>query len=135
MDHLLCPHGPPNPDFGGVHDVRPDGSHFSDAGALEVARWLMPIVLGEQPAPPRIFPRRPAPGLPHSRLNVIVLTQRGNDETLGLGRNRARDRAGLFGMQQREKEIGGGLTTTTPAPAQTTSDVCKTTRAQPRRSA
>ena len=58
VDHLLCPHGPPNPDFGGVHDVRPDGSHFSDAGALEVARWLMPIVLGEQPAPARIFPRR-----------------------------------------------------------------------------
>jgi peptidoglycan/LPS O-acetylase OafA/YrhL len=58
VDHLLCPHGPPNPDFGGVHDVRPDGSHFCDAGALEVARWLMPIVLGEQPAPPRIFPRR-----------------------------------------------------------------------------
>jgi hypothetical protein len=58
MNHLMCPHGPPNPDFGGVHDVRPDGSHFSDAGALEVARWLMPIVLGEQPAPSRIFPRR-----------------------------------------------------------------------------
>ena len=57
MDHLLCPHGPPNPDFGGIHDVRPDGSHFCDAGGLEVARWLMPIVLGERPAPPRIFPR------------------------------------------------------------------------------
>jgi len=57
MDHLLCPHGPPNTDFGGVHDVRPDGSHFCDAGGLEVARWLMPIVLGEQPAPPRIFLR------------------------------------------------------------------------------
>jgi peptidoglycan/LPS O-acetylase OafA/YrhL len=56
MNHLLCPHGPPNPDFGGVHDVRPDGSHFSDAGGLAVARWFMPIVLGEQPAPPRIFP-------------------------------------------------------------------------------
>jgi hypothetical protein len=56
MDKLLCPHGPPNVDFGGVHDVRPDGSHFSDAGALEVARWLMPIVLAERPAPTRIFP-------------------------------------------------------------------------------
>ena len=56
MDKLLCPHGPPNADFGGVHDVRPDGSHFSDAGGLEVARWFMPIVLGAQPAPPRIFP-------------------------------------------------------------------------------
>jgi peptidoglycan/LPS O-acetylase OafA/YrhL len=57
MDRLLCPHGPPNPDFGGVHDVRPDGSHFCDAGGLEVARWLMPIVLGEKPAAPRFFPR------------------------------------------------------------------------------
>jgi len=56
LNHLLCPHGPPNPDFGGVHDIRPDGAHFSDAGALAVASWLMPIVLGEQPAPPRIFP-------------------------------------------------------------------------------
>jgi hypothetical protein len=57
MNHLMCPDGPPNPDFGGVHDVRPDGAHFSDAGALAIAHWLMPIVLGEQPAPPRIFPR------------------------------------------------------------------------------
>ncbi len=56
MNHLLCPDGQPNTDFGGVHDVRPDGAHFSDMGALAVARWLMPIVLGEQPAPPRIFP-------------------------------------------------------------------------------
>ena len=57
MNRLLCPNGPPNLDFGGVHDVRPDGSHFSDAGGLQVARWFMPIVLAEQPAPPRIFPR------------------------------------------------------------------------------
>jgi hypothetical protein len=57
MNQLLCPNGPPNPDFGGVHDVRPDSAHFSDAGALAVARWLMPIMLGKQPAPPRIFPR------------------------------------------------------------------------------
>ncbi len=57
MDHLLCPNGPPNPDFGDVQNVRPDGSHFCDAGGLEVARWLMPIVLGERPAPPRVFPR------------------------------------------------------------------------------
>jgi hypothetical protein len=57
MDRLLCPHGPPNPDFGGVHDVRPDGSHFGDAGGLAVASWFMPIVFGEKPAPPRFFPR------------------------------------------------------------------------------
>jgi peptidoglycan/LPS O-acetylase OafA/YrhL len=57
MDHLMCPHGPPNPDFGGVHDVRPDGSHFCDAGGLAVAGWFMPFVLGEKRAPPRYFPR------------------------------------------------------------------------------
>lgn len=57
MDRLLCPNGPPNPDFPGVRDVRPDGAHYSDAGALAIARWLMPIVLGVDPAPPRIFPR------------------------------------------------------------------------------
>jgi hypothetical protein len=57
MDRLLCPNGPPNPDFAGVRDVRPDGTHYSDAGALAIARWLMPIVLGAQPAPPEIFPR------------------------------------------------------------------------------
>ena len=57
MNALLCPNGPPNPDFGGVKDVRPDGAHFSDAGALAVADWMMPIVLGEKPALPRYFPR------------------------------------------------------------------------------
>jgi hypothetical protein len=57
MDRLLCPNGPPNPDFADVRDVRPDGAHYSDAGALAIARWLMPIVLGVRPAPPEIFPR------------------------------------------------------------------------------
>ncbi len=57
LNHLLCPHGPPNPDFGGVHDIRPDGAHFSDAGALALAEWLMPVVLGDARAPTRIFPR------------------------------------------------------------------------------
>jgi hypothetical protein len=55
MNHLLCPGGPPSATFDGVKDVRPDGAHFSDAGALAVARRLMPIVLGQQPAPPEIF--------------------------------------------------------------------------------
>ena len=58
MNHLLCPHGPPESDFGGVHDVRPDGAHFSDAGAFAVAQWLMPIVLGQQAAPRGVFPPR-----------------------------------------------------------------------------
>jgi len=68
MNHLLCPNGPPNPDFGGVTDVRPDGSHYSDAGALAVVNWLMPIVLAEKPAPPQIFPPPTAP----PRLNLVV---------------------------------------------------------------
>jgi hypothetical protein len=57
MNHLMCPNGPPNLDFGGVTNVRPDFGHFSDAGALAVVRWLMPIVFGREPAPPRVFPR------------------------------------------------------------------------------
>jgi len=39
----------------GVTDARPDGSHFSDPGALAVANWAMPIILGQRPAP--AFPR------------------------------------------------------------------------------
>ena len=58
MNHLMCPGGPPNPVFDGVPDVRPDVAHYSDAGALAVAKWLMPIVLGETPAPRSIFPKR-----------------------------------------------------------------------------
>jgi peptidoglycan/LPS O-acetylase OafA/YrhL len=55
MNHLMCPGGPPNPTFHGVENVRPDNAHFSDAGALAVAQWLMPIVLGQKPAPREIF--------------------------------------------------------------------------------
>ncbi len=58
MNRLLCPNGPPNRDFGGVTNARPDGAHYSDAGALAVVHWFMPIMLGEEPAPPWIF-RRP----------------------------------------------------------------------------
>jgi peptidoglycan/LPS O-acetylase OafA/YrhL len=57
LNHLICPNGPPNLDFGGVTNFRPDFGHFSDAGALAVVRWLMPIVLAEKPAPARVFPR------------------------------------------------------------------------------
>jgi peptidoglycan/LPS O-acetylase OafA/YrhL len=55
MNRLLCPSGPPLSTFHGVDDVRPDDAHFSDAGALAVARWLMPIVLGQKAAPREIF--------------------------------------------------------------------------------
>jgi hypothetical protein len=47
----LCPHGTPLLDYAGVHNARPDGSHYSDAGALAVANWAMPIVLGQSPPP------------------------------------------------------------------------------------
>jgi hypothetical protein len=56
LNHLLCTDRGPDPDFGGVTDIRPDGTHFSDAGALAVAQWFMPIVLGDAPAPTRVFP-------------------------------------------------------------------------------
>jgi peptidoglycan/LPS O-acetylase OafA/YrhL len=52
LDAQLCPGGRFRAGFGGVPNARPDGAHFSDAGARAVARWLMPIVLGERPAPP-----------------------------------------------------------------------------------
>jgi hypothetical protein len=57
LDRLLCTDRGANPDFGGVAGIRPDGAHFSDAGALAIARRLMPIVLGDTQAPARIFPR------------------------------------------------------------------------------
>ena len=57
LNHLLCTSRGANPDFGGVADIRPDGAHFTDAGALAIAQWLMPIVLGDTPAPTRVFPR------------------------------------------------------------------------------
>jgi hypothetical protein len=57
MNQLMCPNGTANPTFHGVDNVRPDNAHYSDAGALAVAHWLMPIVLGEKPAPNDIFPK------------------------------------------------------------------------------
>jgi peptidoglycan/LPS O-acetylase OafA/YrhL len=43
----LCPGDNPLTDYAGVHNARPDGAHYSDAGALAVANWAMPIVLGQ----------------------------------------------------------------------------------------
>jgi peptidoglycan/LPS O-acetylase OafA/YrhL len=51
----ICPGGQYQPRIDGVADARPDGSHFSDAGALAIANWAMPIVLGDKPAP--TYPR------------------------------------------------------------------------------
>jgi hypothetical protein len=50
LDHAICAHGPMDA-FGGVPVPRPDGAHFSPAGALAVSNWLMPIVLGQVPNP------------------------------------------------------------------------------------
>ena len=44
LDAKVCPGGKFTAEIDGVHDARPDGTHFSDAGALAVANWAMPIV-------------------------------------------------------------------------------------------
>lgn len=60
LDHELCARGASHA-FAGVPDARPDGAHFSEAGALAVAKWVMPIVLGTAPNPVTIGERDPAP--------------------------------------------------------------------------
>lgn len=50
LDHAICAHGPMH-SFGGVAQPRPDGAHYSQAGALAVSNWVMPIVLGHVPNP------------------------------------------------------------------------------------
>ena len=44
----LCVRGPSH-DYAGVHDARPDGAHFSDAGAFAVANWAMPTTFEATP--------------------------------------------------------------------------------------
>jgi hypothetical protein len=54
----ICPGGAFGPAFASP-DALPDGRHFSDAGALEAARWMMPILLGDAAAsgaPPTATP-------------------------------------------------------------------------------
>lgn len=60
LDHELCSRGASH-SFAGVSDARPDGAHFSEPGALAVANWVMPIVLGTAPNPVSIGERDPAP--------------------------------------------------------------------------
>ncbi len=55
LNDKICPQGRFESTIDGVPNARPDGTHFSDAGALAVANWAMPIVLGQQPAP--VYPR------------------------------------------------------------------------------
>jgi peptidoglycan/LPS O-acetylase OafA/YrhL len=45
LNPQICPTGKPLHDYDGVRNFRPDGTHFSDAGALAVANWLMPQAL------------------------------------------------------------------------------------------
>ena len=52
LDGFLCNGTHELTDLGGVHDIRPDHAHYSAAGALAMARWLMPIVLGSTRPPP-----------------------------------------------------------------------------------
>jgi hypothetical protein len=60
LDHELCAGGASH-DYAGVHDARPDGTHFSVAGALAASKWLMPIVLGETPNPVTVDETDPPP--------------------------------------------------------------------------
>jgi hypothetical protein len=52
LDSMLCGGKHVLTDLGGVKDIRPDFAHYSVPGALALARWVMPIVLGRKPAPP-----------------------------------------------------------------------------------
>jgi len=49
LDTELCPDGNPPTEYAGVAGFRPDNAHFSDDGALAVARWVMQTVQGSQP--------------------------------------------------------------------------------------
>jgi peptidoglycan/LPS O-acetylase OafA/YrhL len=51
LDAQLCPRHQYRSDYGAVDPARPDGRHFSDDGAREVANWMIPIVLGDAPPP------------------------------------------------------------------------------------
>ena len=52
LDGFLCNGKHELTDLGGVHDIRPDHAHYSPAGALALARWVMPIVFGSARPPP-----------------------------------------------------------------------------------
>jgi hypothetical protein len=46
LDREVCPAGQFRMSYGNVAQARPDGAHFSDAGAEAVAGWLMGKILG-----------------------------------------------------------------------------------------
>jgi hypothetical protein len=49
----VCPDATFTSRYGAVEDARPDGAHFSDPGADELARWLGPLLLGTPEVPSR----------------------------------------------------------------------------------
>jgi hypothetical protein len=51
LEGQLCRNGEFVDDYAGITNARPDGLHFSDAGAVAVANWAMPKVLGLEPPP------------------------------------------------------------------------------------
>jgi peptidoglycan/LPS O-acetylase OafA/YrhL len=51
LDAEICPGGHFSPDYRSVKGARPDGSHFSDAGAVAVAQWLLPMMPGRTKPP------------------------------------------------------------------------------------
>jgi peptidoglycan/LPS O-acetylase OafA/YrhL len=55
LNGKICPRGAYEPTIDGVANARPDGTHFSDPGALAIANWAMPIILGQTRAP--AYPR------------------------------------------------------------------------------
>ena len=52
LDAELCPGHQAVTAYRGVDPARPDGRHFSDEGALALAHWMMPIILGDAPNRP-----------------------------------------------------------------------------------
>ena len=56
LDRLLCPKGQFVNSFAGLDNIRPDGLHFSDAGADLTARWLGPQLSSLGPRSPAARP-------------------------------------------------------------------------------
>jgi peptidoglycan/LPS O-acetylase OafA/YrhL len=51
LDRETCPRHAYASSYAGIDPARPDGRHYSDEGALAVARWALPIMLGDVAAP------------------------------------------------------------------------------------
>jgi hypothetical protein len=51
LERQLCRNGKFVESFSGIARARPDGLHFSDAGAVAIANWAMPKLLGLEPPP------------------------------------------------------------------------------------